>query len=253
MMKIIKITIVFVIMFVLAMPTFAAINPKDILGIWTMDDGSGKVVKDLSGNGNDGEISGNAKWVDGKIGKALEFSGGNVKVLHKEELNLVTFSMVAWIKVPSVVNPYQMVMGKEAWPNRNYSMWLLPDKFNVGITDPADLQKQSEAVVVDGKWHHVAVAYDKKTLILYADGEPSGQLSLSSKPMTCEAPFMIGAQPPAGGGPLQGTVDEVGLFNIGITNEDVKGIMNSGLKQYSSAVESAGKLTTTWGNIRLMD
>jgi len=129
------------------MPTFAAINPKDILGIWTMEEGSGKVVKDLSGNGNDGEISGNAKWVDGKIGKALEFSGGNVKVPHKEELNLVTFSMVAWIKVPSVVNPYQMVMGKEIYPSRNYSMWLLPDKFNVGVTDPADLQKQSDAVV----------------------------------------------------------------------------------------------------------
>ena len=218
-----------------------------------LDEGSGKVAKDLSGNGNDGEINGNDKWVDGQIGKALEFSGGNVKVPHKEELNLVTFSMVAWLNVPKAVDPYQMVMGKEAWPNRNYSMWLLPDKFNVGITDPADLQKQSEAVVVDGKWHHVAVSYDKKTLILYADGEPSGQLSLSSKPMTCEAPFMIGAQPPAGGGPLQGVVDEVGLFNVGITNEDVKGIMNSGLKQYASAVESASKLTTTWGNIRLLD
>jgi hypothetical protein len=36
------------------------------------DEGSGKDVKDLSDNGNDGTITG-AKWVEGKFGKALEF------------------------------------------------------------------------------------------------------------------------------------------------------------------------------------
>lgn len=249
----IKVALVFVIVFVIAVPTFAAINPKDILGIWTMDDGSGKVVKDLSGNGNDGEITGNAKWVDGKIGKALEFSGGNVKVPHKEELNLETFSMTVWLKIPSVVAPYQMVMGKEAWPNRNYSMWLLPDKVNVGVTEPNDIQKQSEAVVVDGKWHHVAATYDKKFLKLYVDGAPSGQVALSTKPLQCDAPFMIGAQPPGGGGPVQGTLDEVSLFKVGITEEDVKKVMDSGLKQLVTAVEAAGKLAVTWGFIRSTD
>jgi hypothetical protein len=248
-----KIVVTLVIVFVLAIPTFAAINPKDILGIWTMDEGSGKVVADLSGNGNDGEITGNVKWVDGKSGKGLEFSGGNVKVPHNDDLNLETFSMTVWLKVPSVVAPYQMVMGKEAWPNRNYSMWLLPEKVNVGITDPTDMQKQSDAVVVDGKWHHVAATYDKKFLKLYVDGLPSGQIALSTKPLTCEAPFMIGAQPPAGGGPVQGILDEVSLYKVGLAEEDVNRIMNDGLKQFVLAVDATGKLAVTWGFIRSAD
>ena len=245
-----KIAFMFIIVFMLAVPTFAAINPKDILGIWTMDEGSGKVVKDLSGNGNDGEITGSVKWVDGKIGKALEFSGGNVKVPHKEELNLETFSMTIWLNVPKVVAPYQMVMGKEAWPNRNYSMWLLPDKVNVGVTEPNDIQKQSEAVVVDGKWHHVAATYDKKFLKLYVDGAPSGQVALNTNPLQCDAPFMIGAQPPGGSGPIQGILDEVSLYKVGLAEEDVKRIMDSGLKMLVSAVDATGKLAVTWGFIR---
>lgn len=238
------------LLLILAFPTFSAIDMKTVLGIWKMDEGSGKTVKDSSGAGHDGEMTGNVKWVDGKDGKALEFSGGNVKVAHKEELNLQTFTMTGWLKVPAVVAPYQMFMGKEAWPNRNYSMWLLPDKANVGVTVPADTQVASAAVVVDGKWHHAAATFDMKNLKIFVDGEPSGQVALTTKPLTCDAPFMIGAQPPAGGGPVQGIIDEVSLFNVGLADADVKKIFNDGLKSLVSPVESNGKLAATWGAIR---
>lgn len=248
-MRNIVIFVIFVL-FVVALPTFARIEEKDILGIWTMDEGKDNIVKDLSGKGNDGEIFGKVNWVNGKDGKAIEFVGGNVQVPHKEELNLQTFTMMCWLNVPKVVQPYQMVMGKEAWPNRNYSMWLLPEKANVGITSPADQQVQSAAVVVDGKWHHVAATYDMKALKLLVDGEVSAQSNINSKPLTCEAPFMIGAQPPAGGGGINGIMDEVSLFNIGLSDDDVKGIFDNGIKQYVLAIEAKGKLATTWANLR---
>ena len=236
---------------ILALPTFSAIDMKNALGIWKMDEGSGKTVKDASGTGHDGEITGSVKWVDGgKDGKALEFSGGYVKVPHKEDLNLETFTMTGWLKVPAVVAPYQMFMGKEVYPNRNYSIWLLPDKANVGTAVPADTQIASQAVVVDGKWHHVAATYDKKNLKIFVDGEPSGQMVLTGKLSTCDSAFMIGAQPPGGAGPLQGIIDEVSLFKVGLADEDVKKIFNDGLKSLVSPVESNGKLAATWGAIR---
>ena len=39
-----------------------------------LDEGDGKTTEDFSENGLDGELNGGAKWVDGKFGKALEFS-----------------------------------------------------------------------------------------------------------------------------------------------------------------------------------
>jgi hypothetical protein len=232
------------LLLILALPTFSAIDMKNALGIWKMDEGSGKIVKDSTGTGHDGEIVGNPKWVEGKDGKALEFSSGvYVKVAHKEDLNLSTFTMTGWLKVPAVVAPHQMFLSKETWPNRNYSMWLLPDKANIGVTVPADTQVASAAVVVDGKWHHVAATFDMKNLKIFVDGEPSGQVGLTTKPLTCDATFTIGTA-------LQGIMDEVSLFKVGLADEDIKKIFNDGLKSLISPVESNGKLAATWGAIR---
>jgi len=83
------------------------------------------------------------------------------------------------------------------------------------------------------------------------DGELSKQTALNSEPLQCEAPFMIGAQPPGGGGPVTGIMDEVCLFNVGLTEDDVRGIYNDGIEQYILAVEAQGKLATTWAALRI--
>ena len=67
----------------------------------TEDEGDGNVASDSSDNGNDGEIKGNVKWIDGPFLNALEFpgqSGGFVLVPHTDSLNLLKFTMTAWIK-----------------------------------------------------------------------------------------------------------------------------------------------------------
>ena len=53
----------------------ANLDEKTIAGMWTFEEGKGKVVKDLSGNGTDGEFVGDLKWAKGKFGGGLEFDG----------------------------------------------------------------------------------------------------------------------------------------------------------------------------------
>jgi len=48
---------------------------------------------------------------------------------------------------------------------------------------------------------------------------------------------------------IDGLVDEVGLFNHAITQEEVRLISRQGLAQFL-AVDSRGKLATTWGKIK---
>ena len=57
-----------------------AADEKDIVGMWTFEEGKGKVVKDLSGNGTDGEFVGDLKWAKGKFGGGLEFNGADTWV-----------------------------------------------------------------------------------------------------------------------------------------------------------------------------
>lgn len=242
--------LVVIIMAGLATSTFAAIDPEDILGIWTLDEDDGDEVKDVSGNAHDGEIIGNTKWVDGKFGKALELEGGYIKVEHTEDLSLETFSLTAWVKSPETVAPHQILMIKQVWPNRNYAMWIGGNgNIVAGTTNGGDIQAHGNSVV-GGDWHHVAGTYDQEFLRIYADGVKINQVALSSTPNVCDAPLGIGGLPPAGDKGLYGVIDEVGIFRVGLEEDDVKRIMEDGLKLLVTAVESGGKLCTTWGTLR---
>ena len=66
---------IFVISLMLTSISYAKIDPKAIVAVWLFDEGAGKVAKDSSLNGINGEFMGNPKWVKGKFGKALEFDG----------------------------------------------------------------------------------------------------------------------------------------------------------------------------------
>ena len=87
---------------IMATQSYAKIDPKTIVGLWLFDEGSGKIAKDLSGNGNDGTLEG-PKWVDGKFGKALNFNGasdyvdtGNNPITDPGGTKILSIS--AWVK-----------------------------------------------------------------------------------------------------------------------------------------------------------
>jgi len=248
----IKLSLVSIFIFGLAVQAFAAVDPADIIGIWLFDEGSGESTEDGSGNGRDGMLVGKAEWVDeGKFGKAIEFDGGYVKVEHDDDMSLETFSMTVWVNVPGPVATFQYVVGKESWPDRNYAMWILPDLINVGITSGAADNQTAGGVAADDEWHHLAGTYDKKFLRTYVDGVRTSQLGLASTPNTnATAPLMIASQPPGGGGPTYGLIDEVGVFNVGLEEEDVLNIMQKGLSMFITAVEPGSKLCTVWGALK---
>ena len=53
----------------------AEFDAENCVGMWLFDDASGDIAKDSSGNGNDGILMSDPKWVKGKIGSALELDG----------------------------------------------------------------------------------------------------------------------------------------------------------------------------------
>ena len=53
-------------------------------------------------------------------------------------------------------------------------------------------------------------------------------------------------------GPVVGVIDEVAVFNVALTEDDINDIMSNGLAEALgiAAVSPTGKLTTTWGSIK---
>jgi hypothetical protein len=67
---------------------------------WKLDDGSGTVAVDSSGNGNNGTLTGTPTWVAGHIDGALQFNGTTdyVRASTFSILNSNTVTMTAWVK-----------------------------------------------------------------------------------------------------------------------------------------------------------
>src|SRR3990172_4885419 len=79
---------------------------KSLVLYLPLNDGSGTVVKDLSSYTNDGQIVGNASWVEGKTGQALEFvSGSRVTVPEIPQYDVTAeVSLLAWVRTSDVPN-----------------------------------------------------------------------------------------------------------------------------------------------------
>ena len=146
-----------------------------LVGAWLFDENQGDTAKDASRNGHTGDIIG-AKWIQGKIGTALEFDGkGNiVEIPHDKAFDLTAYTASAWIKTQPT-GKWQTVFGKEPIDGnpRNYGVYVAGDTKLLGVnytTGGAWKTAFSKTVAADGKWHHVAATYDGKMLRAYMDG-----------------------------------------------------------------------------------
>jgi hypothetical protein len=80
----------------------------------------------------------------------------------------------------------------------------------------------------DGQWHHTAVTHDgKSTQTMYLDGEFVGNWDRTLE--TVAAVFTIGANLLLDGQFFVGTIDEVRIWNVQKTQEEIKAGMNQAL------------------------
>ena len=90
-----------------------ATTATNLLAYWTLDEGSGSIAYDTSGNNNTGTVA-NALWVGGLFGSALLFDGGEfVTVSNSLSLNPVNgITVSAWIYPPDTWSQTPRILQK---------------------------------------------------------------------------------------------------------------------------------------------
>ena len=252
-----KLTIVYVSLLVICLlftgQSEGIIDPESMVAAWLFDEGKGKVTEDNTKNGYDGELKKDPLWVDGKFNSALEFSGANyVEVKNSSEGlpfgGVEPFSVTAWVKNlgggtvigkfnGGVIGAYIITIGGGGTVgfHREIAPWGLP----------------GTKALPQGEFGHVAATYDGAEMRIYVDGELDAKQDRGPQNTDTATPVLIGARF-TGGSPsdfFQGALDEVALFNVALSKEDIKSIMANGLSP-DSAVSPSGKLTTTWGLLK---
>ncbi len=240
----------------------AEINPESVAGIWLFDEGDGATAKDSSGNGHDGEIGNAVKWTDGQYGSAaLNFPGGPgegavVLVPHDESLSLVDWTVTVWIKTAFQNGWVEFVSKSDPVGNTDFRNYVMQIQNNTGLLRPQFTFGAGQWKPVagttdlrDGEWHHVAGTYDQNFLRAYVDGKMEGEAVYNLVPDTNELQLVIGSISLVKNF-FTGDIDEVGVFNVALSEDDIQMVMKDGLSAVVPAVSPSGGLTTTWGAIK---
>lgn len=239
--------------------SFAKIDPASVTGLWLFDDGAGGAAKDSSGKGLNGAIKGTPKWVAGKFGKALEFDGKTNFVeipAHKNPTVAITLS--AWVKsLTATWNSHGWILEKRdafiIHPNGgsnnisfcvvNGGPWNLPKTWDAGATGPKDITV----------WHMYTCTFDSTTgkWNIYIDGEVASTLDLNKAKLAEDAgPIHIGWDEAEATRFGNAVIDEVAIFNVALAKSDIQDMMKNGLGNTLTAVESTGKISSTWADIK---
>lgn len=245
----------------------AKIDNATIVAMWLFDDGSGKTVKDSSGNKNDGTITGDYKWDTGKFGKALEFNGKNTivdcgKGASLDFVGQKNFSISVWAKTDSK----SIVSGMFVWKALGCSTWAQYG-FGVGAIEAVSASPNklnfyyrkdnsgTSEIVIDkndiptGEWFHAAGTYDGTQLSLYLNGNLVATQKSDGVPWASTEKVYIGGDPGCGIRYIwSGLMDELLIFNVTLPIDDVKSLMRG--YAGAMAVSSAGKLAATWSDIK---
>jgi len=193
---------------------------------------SGTTAIDLSGNGNNGIISGATRTTSGMYGGALIFSGTNavVTISNSASLDLTTgMTVEAWVDPSVVNNAWRDVIykGKDNYFLEGTSLsGSVPGAG--GTFGASDQVLYGAAGLPTNTWSHLAATYDGSNIRLYVNGAQTASAAQSGMIATSTNPLQIGGDSFYGQF-YKGTIDEVRIYNVALTAAQIQSDMTTPL------------------------
>ena len=244
-----------------------------LVAFWPMEETAGNIAGDATGNGHDGTLENGPTWTqaDVKMGKgALAFDGSDDRIVVEsfDVADGTGITLAAWIKLEGFNDDTRIISKAEGGgtPEHYWALLLSGNGENdIECRLRTDVGATSRVTVPDGQdvvadvWTHVAVTWDASdpNIRFYKDGQEIHVVPKAGGAVG-EGPGVkigIGNQSvDAGAGnmdrPFHGILDDVAIWNRGLTPEELSEMMTNGIPL---PVEASGKLTTTWSEIKVMD
>ncbi len=201
-----------------------AIPSEGLIASWHFDEIAGTTAFDSAG-GHDGLIT-SASVVNGIRGLALEYNGNTSMVQvpgagFNPVENGITFSL--WFRLNAVGD-----LGTFIFQNQKYSVTMdSQGRIVFTLYSPAmkTVNSGTGNRILDTDWHHAAMTYDGAVMKIYLDGLFRSQIANTGNLQSSTADIFIGKQQT--GNPFKGTIDEMLVYNRGLTEDEVLQIFGS--------------------------
>ena len=235
--------------------TFAK-DVEDLILYFDYEEEKGGMISDQSGRNYDGKINGNVKVIeDGERGNVAEFKANgfialDVESIAEDDLPLNGMSVLAWFNVENA--------GDQAIFNARSAdgTWLIHPEVRPAIY--RWLLRSKAGTIFDmragkptfGKWTHFAGTYQKgEGAVLYINGVEVGKMPGNQEiSNNWDQGARVGLNIDDAR-PFKGKMDEFNIWKRGLTQDEVKEIFKTGMKEFL-AVQPNGKLASYWADIK---
>jgi hypothetical protein len=216
-------------------------NNLGLVGYWAFEDATGTKATDFSGRGNTGTLTNMdsaTDWVDGKVGRALDFDGTDdyISIADSTSLNPTTaYTVTGWVKFDSLASQYGILVMKSG-SEMQYRIYRDRTYFSVDAGAGAAIMVDS--IISVNTWYHFAEVYDGSgsgntgRLKLYVDGVNQNLGTYAGT--TVPASITTGTNPVYLGSHVgvslfhDGSIDEVRIYNRALSATEVATLYNSG-------------------------
>ncbi len=227
----------------------AQLDPS-LMGWWKLDETSGTVVSDSSGNSLDGTTSGGPQWITGQLSGGLQFDGENDYVQLPIDSVIgspANISCSVWVNFTGQLGGYwsrvfdfgsgpeiymfltargQLGTGEEPLIfGLGQAGWQDEDRVTSQFSYPEGLPTG---------WHHVAVTVDSENLvaILYVDGEVAGEnttMRYGPQNLGVTNQNWLGRSQYEDDAYFSGSLDDFRIYDFAMTPKDVQTVMDGGI------------------------
>src|SRR5690606_8653854 len=227
-------------------------SPTPVPGLvaaYGMDEAFGTTVADSSGHGNTGTARNTTRVTTGKYGRALSFNGFSSEVVVNDSasLRLSTGMTLSAGVNPSTVTDWRTVLMKELDEEfiPSYGLWASADGGPMGwiLTEDEAGMPASDTSLPTNTWTHLALTYNGSKAILYVNGVPVVQESVSGSIWDEGGDLRIGANI-TWGQYFAGLIDEVRIYNRALSAAEIQADMNTPV---GPAPPTTAALATTAG------
>ena len=218
------------------------VDDEGLIGFWTFDEDSGNNVYDSSYEGIDGTLEGNSFREKFKFGKSVSLDGDddyvNINYDYSSALNNSNeITMCGWAKLFNGSIDGQILRGGTSGAN-SYFISVSDTRMAVGLTINTTT---SETNINHGlnasNWNFYCGTYDGFNITYYANAEVKNTKNLpGSLNIGNSQNLTLGARPAGTSQEINGSLDDIMLFNKSLSNSEI-----SGLYLIGSSLRSAGQ------------
>ena len=208
-----------------------------LIGYWKLDETSGRIASDSSGNGNDGRLVGGVDWAptSGKCNGAAKFGGGNCHIeIPATEMTLTTGTVALWVRLAEPQSTrsrrgHRFLFGYGTKPDRNrIQLYMDYDdtQLDIGLGDQ-HLRNRDIMTFNTNVWYHIALTWDGSSYAVMVDGNKKAAGTYAGLNYLQPSVAYIGdnGKDIAGQG-FHGLIDEVVIFNRVLNKDEVTQLYN---------------------------